>query len=55
MYNMYVIILEIRLEILLFFLEKLESLKKSFDSKQFDQFHHLLIQEKVQIENKLVK
>lgn len=55
MYNIYVILLEIRLEILMYFLEKLESLKKSFDSEQFNQFHNLLISEKIQIENKLVK
>ena len=53
MENLKLLFLEVRLEIILYILGKLESLKKTFSEDQFMEFRNLLLEEKVLVENKL--
>lgn len=55
MRNIKLMILQIRLEIILFILGKLESFEISLNDDQFAQFRNLLLEEKVVVENQLMK
>lgn len=55
MENLIKVLLEVRLDIIMFFLDKLESLKKTFNDDQFSEFRSMLQKEKVLVENQLMK
>lgn len=55
MRNLKFMFLEVRLEIILFILGKLESFHISLNDEPFAQFRNLLLEEKVVVENQLMK